>query len=123
MSTLTATITLKRDGVELPGFPVTRTISYDEVQTFACDEANDGDTTTFSALPTSQIASIKGLYVTANQAVTLRLDAQSDAGVALDSGGVLLVLNGTSDAGASTNATLNNNSGSTALVTGVAVGT
>ena len=123
MSTLTATITLKRDGVELPGFPVTRTMSYVEVQIFAYDEANDGDTTTFSALPTSQIASIKGLYVTANQAVTLRLDGQSDAGIALDSGGVLLVLNGTIDDGASTNATLNNNSGSTALVKGVAVGT
>ena len=123
MSTLTATITLKRDGVELPGFPVTRTISYDEAQIFAYDKADDGNSTTFSTLPTTQIDAIKGLYITANQAVTLRLDAQSDAGVALDAGGVLLVLNGTIDAGASTNATLNNNSGSTALVKGVAVGT
>lgn len=123
MSTLTATITLTRDGLPIAGFPLTRRLSADELQTFAYDEANDGDTTTFSALPTGELGTIQALCVTANKAVTIRLDGQSDAGVTLAANGVLLILNATIDASASTNATINNNSGATALVTGVAAGT
>jgi len=124
MSSLEITIQVKRDGIQLDGFPIIRRLEVDELQGFAYEEANDGDDTTFSALPASQLDTIQVLVVKSDQQITLRLDGQSDAGIVLNAGGLLALIDATIDAGAgASNASVNNNSGSTANVEGVAAGT
>ena len=66
--------------------------------------------------PTTQIATLQALALVADQALTVRLDGQSDAGIVLSAGGLLLLLDITADASSTTNATLDNSSGSTAVV-------
>ncbi len=80
-----------------------------EVQAFNYEEPADNDSTTFSALPTAQIASIQALILRAlEQPITLRLDGQSDAGIVINAGGIIVIIDATIDAGATTNATVNN---------------
>jgi len=119
-----ATIILEVDGVPVPGFPLTAERSADETQSFSYEEADDGNTTTFSAIPADQIAQVEVLAVKADQATTYRLDGASDAGIPLNAGGFFLIFNADIDAGAgSSNASVNNNSGSTATLLGFAAGT
>lgn len=122
-STITATILLERDGVPLPGFPVVRRLSSDEFESFNYDKANDGDTTTFTDLSSGQLATIKAFFITSNAAITVRLDGQTDAGITLGANGILLIVDATIDASATTNVKYNNNSGGVASLTGIAVGT
>ena len=117
------TIQLKRNGVSVANFPLTRRFSADEAQSFLYEQANQG-AGTFAAIPLEQLGTINGLVVTPDQQVTIRLDGQTDAGIVLNQGGVLLILDATIDAGAgSSNASLNNVSGSTATIQGIGLGT
>jgi len=109
MPSVKLTVDLEIDGVKVPGFPLVHRRSVDEVQHFAYDEAADNDLTTFSALPTAQIASIQALLLRPlEQPITLRLDGQSDAGIIINTGGIVIIMDATIDAGAATNATVNN---------------
>ena len=117
---LDVTVIIKRNGRDITGFPYQKRMMVDELQSFAYEKATGGGHET---LPTTQIATLQALVVTADQALTLRLDGQSDAGIVLSAGGLLLILDATIDAGVSTNATLDNSSGTTAIVTGLGAGT
>ena len=109
MPSIKVVVDVEVDGVKVQGFPLTRRISTDEVQHFDYEEAADNDTTTFSALPTAQIASVQALVLRAlEQPITLRLDAQTDAGIIINAGGLIVIVDATIDAGAATNATVNN---------------
>ena len=130
MPTLTVTVTVSQDGGEpLPGFPLTRRVSVDEVQTFATEQANAADTTTWVALPLSSLDTVTFLVVRSDRAVTFRLndgiaDAATTATLPLAAGGLLMLVNGTLRAGSgSANARVNNNSGATAVLRGVGGGT
>lgn len=117
-------IIVRRDGVTMENFPVTRRIEVDESQSFSYEKANDGDITTFSALPADQLDTIQALIVRVSKAVTIRLDGQSDKGIRLNAGGMLVIIDGTIDAGAgASNAKVNNNSGVVSLIEGIAAGT
>lgn len=120
--TLKVTVSVRVDGTEIPGFPKTRRLELDEKQEFGYEEANDGDSTTFSALPADQLSNIQALIVQPDQEITIRLDNQSDAGVTIGADGLLVILGSTIDAG-SNRATVNNNSGNTANIRGIAGGT
>ena len=109
MPSVKLTVDLEVDGVKVQGFPLVRRITVDEVQHFEYDEAADNDSTTFSALPTAQIASVQALLLRPlEQPITLRLDGQSDAGIIISTGGIVIIMGATIDAGAATNATVNN---------------
>lgn len=124
MPNLKLSIQLEIDGNPVSGFPLVRRITVDELQQYQYEEPDDGDTVTFSALPADQIASIQALLVQTDQEITLRFDGQSDAGIVLNSGGIILILDGTIDAGAgASNAKVNNNSGTIANLKGFAGGT
>ena len=122
-STFTATVNLERDGQPLPGFPVVRRLTTDEYETFNYEKADDGEGTTFTTIPVTELATVQVLYLTANTAVTVRLDGQTDAGIVLSPRGVILILDTTIDASTATNVKINNNSGGVAAVTGIAGGT
>lgn len=120
MDVLDVTVIIKRNGRDITGFPFQWRKVVDELQSFTYEKATGGG---YETLPTTQIAALQALVVTADQALTLRLDGQSDAGIVLNAGGLLLALDITADASASTNATLDNSSGSTAVITGLGAGT
>lgn len=117
---LDITVIIKRNGRDVAGFPYQKRMVVDELQSFAYEKATGGG---YETLPTTQIATLQALALVADQALTIRLDGQSDAGIVLSAGGLLLVLDATLDASASTNATLDNSSGSTAVITGLGAGT
>ena len=117
---LDVTVIIKRNGRDVTGFPYQKRMVIDELQQFSYEKATSGG---YETLPTTQIAAVQALVLTADQSITLRLDGQSDAGIPLNAGGLLLVLDSNLDAGVSTNATLDNNSGSTANITGLGAGT
>jgi hypothetical protein len=124
MAKMEIKVTAEIDGRPVPGTPYRRVVDVDESQVFSYEEPDDGEGTTFSVIPMAQLDTINNLLVKPDQAVTIRLDGQTDAGIVLAAGGLLLVVDGTIDAGAgSSNASLNNNSGSTALVKGGGGGT
>ena len=121
MPTLELTVLLKLDGVEVSGFPLVHREAVDSVQPFEYQKATGGG---YVALPTNQLATLHALVVRSlDQPVTVRLNGQSDAGVSLAAGGLLLVFDGTLNAGVATNATVQNASGSTTTVQGVGGGT
>ncbi len=124
MPKMKVTVTADIDGQVVAGTPYSKVVDIDESQSFSYEEANDGDTSTFSAIPADQLATIKVLLVKPDQQVNIRLDGASDAGILLSAGGFLAIVDATIDAGAgSSNAKVNNNSGSTALLKGAAGGT
>ena len=117
---LDVTVIIKRNGRDVTGFPFQWRKVVDELQQFSYEKATGGG---YETLPTTQISTLQALAIVADQALTIRLDGQSDAGIVLSAGGLLLALDITADASASTNATLDNSSGSTAVITGLGAGT
>lgn len=121
MPTIEIEVTVKRDGRPLEYLRTVRRIELDELQEFKYEKATGGG---FVALPTSKLDEIQALVFQAvDQQVTLRLDGQSDAGIVLNAGGMVVILDADIDASAATNATVDNSSGSTALLQGLAAGT
>lgn len=121
-TTIDITVTVKRDGLDIPGYPVSRRVTVDEVQSFEYEEANDGDTTTFSDIPVAQLTSIQALLLRTDQQVNIRMDGATDAGILLNAGGILVIIDHTNDSG-SNRLRVNNNSGSIAVLKGLAGGT
>ena len=125
MPNLKVTVQVEIDGVPLSGFPLVRRLEMDEAQQFNYEKAADGDTITFTALPAGELTAIQALIIRNDIPVTVRLDNQTDAGIELNSGGLLLLVDATIDAGAGAlNAKLNNpDATAAAIVKGVAAGT
>ena len=126
MPALKVIIDFQENGKSIQGFPIEGRVVVDEVQSFNYEKAADNDTTTFAALPADQIAEIQALVIRPSDVpVTLRLDGQSDAGIVINAGGLLVLVDVDIDAGAgSSNCKLNNPHASTiAIIKGMAGGT
>lgn len=127
--TLEVEIRFRLDGRPLeaiaPGGIIIGRLSVDEVQVAAPHEkTNDGNATSFAALPTSELDEIQVLFVKSDKATTYRLDGATDTGIPLNAGGFYLIFNADIDAGAgASNAKVNNNSGATATIDVLAGGT
>lgn len=120
MPTLKITVNADLDGVQLAGFPKHRRIEVDERQEFTTEQATGGG---FSTLPIQQLATVQALIYEADQATTLRFDNQTDAGLEVNSGGLVVLFDVTIDSGTATNVTVDNSSGSTVKLVGLAGGT
>ena len=107
------------DGVRANGFPLARRIEVTEIQQFDVTRSTGGG---YVATPTSDLASISAFILHPDQAVTLRLNAQSDAGIDINAGGIIAIIDAAIDSGAATNATVSNASGSDARIEGIAAG-
>ena len=126
MPALKITVLAEVDGQPLTGFPYVRRVVADAIQSFAPYlKAGDSNTSTFTALPTSALPTMQGLLVHADQDMTVRLNGQSDAGVLVKAGGLLLAFDTTMTAGATTNATVNINLPGTTIaqIRGLGIGT
>jgi hypothetical protein len=123
MPAIKVTVLIEKDGQPLQGYPYVRKVNTDELQVFdPYLKAIDPNNTTFTTLPLLAPV-VSALLVRADQVVTLRLNGQASAGVVLNPGGLLLILDGVLNAGAATNATINNFSPAIANVRGFGAGT
>lgn len=125
MNSVEITITARKNGEPLAGFPFTRRMEVDELQSFSYEKLADNNITSFAALPADQLDTIQLLVVKTDIPITLRLDGQTDAGIMLNAGGMLILVDATIDAGAgASNASVNNpDAALTATVKGIAAGT
>ncbi len=124
MSNAKTRVSIELDGNPNPLQRIVRRLEQPEFQSFNYEKANDGDTTTFSAVPLGEIASIGLLYLESDQQVTIRLDGQTDAGITINADGFVLLHDVTIDSGAgASNLSINNNSGVTAKILGMGFGT
>lgn len=116
---LKLTVLAEVDGVPLDGFPVVRRMTVEQFQQFAYTQA---DGTAAVAVPADKIANVKAILLRPDKAVKVHLD--SDGGIELSANGILLVLDGTINAGAgAANAKVDNASGETAIIEGFGGGT
>lgn len=119
-SVYTVEITIKEDGVALPGFPVTKTVT--------CAEAGGLQTFTrasgasYTELPLAELGQIDLLYVEPSQAGDLRFNDQSDGGLDIQADGCCLLVNCAIPSGASNKAALHTETGSAATVKQVSGG-
>jgi len=115
MPTLEATLLLKLDGVDVPNTPLVTRLTVNETETFDVTRSSTGTYVAIGGLPTIQVLLFRPL----DEAVVLRLDGQTDAGIPLAAGGWVFVFNADIDAGVASNLKLNNNSGAPTQVVGV----
>lgn len=121
MPVLELTITATLDSTPLTGFPLLRRLTIDESQPFDYEQATGGG---YLAVPGDKIDTVQALVVRTDKALTLRLDGQTDAGIEINAGGCVVLVDVTIDAGAgASNAKLSNASGATARIRGVTAGT
>jgi hypothetical protein len=120
MPTLKLTVQADLDGVPLSGFPVVRRLVVTEVQTF--ETARPAQPGTWYSLPVVELATLNALIVQTDQPITLRLDGQTDRGINLAAGGLVVLFDVHMDAGYLTNATSANNGTATAIVSGLGGG-
>lgn len=120
MPTVKATLILEVNGQPILGSPIIRRLEVDETSLFMHEDAPGAG---FSALPTSELSVLNMLFLGADRTVTLRVDGQSDKGIILNAGGFALLFDVNVSSGPTTNATVENQSGATANLKGVAGGT
>lgn len=119
-SNIELTLTMKRDGKLIAGFPMYRRLQVDEAQAFNVEQASGGG---YVTLPITSIDTLQMLLLNPSRQVTVRLNGQSAQGLIINAGGLLLFVDATVTAGASVNATIDNASGNTAVLEGLAGGT
>ena len=123
MATFEFTISIKRDGVELSGLPLTRRLELTEDESFNHAKADDGNSTTFLAFTAAQIAEVRAMLFRGDGETTLRLDGQSDAGIVVQKDGFVLLVGVDIDAGAgASNASANNDTGAAVQLEGFIAG-
>jgi hypothetical protein len=103
MPTLKLTVQADLDGVPLSGFPVVRRVHVAEVQAFETLQAPTGE---FLPLPLSELSRVAALILRSDQVIVLRLNGQSDMGINMEAGGMVVLFDVALDAGAAVNATV-----------------
>lgn len=104
----------------LPNLPYVRRREYDEVRAFQFDQATGGG---YVNAPLTGLTTIQALILIPDQAVTIRVGGQTDGGAPIEAGG-LYQLNGTTlDNSGGGAVQIDNSSGLTVNVRGIALGT
>lgn len=114
-SVLEVQVTAKLNGRILPNFPQYRRVQLDETQQFSVEQATGGG---YLPIQATQISTLQALVLNPSTLVTVRIAGQSDAGLAINAGGLLLILDAST-----TTVSVDNSSGSTVLLEGLAGGT
>lgn len=99
----------------MSALPYTRRLEFAQAVAFDYTQA---DGASFVAVPFAPITTIQALVLRSDKDVTVRLNGQTDAGIPLNAGGILIVYDS-----AMTGATVRNQSGDTASIDGAALGT
>jgi hypothetical protein len=123
MASLRVSIQVDLDGVPAtwlaPNGRIVRRYEVDESQAFAYTVANAASAAT---IPSRQIANIQNLLLVPEAEMDFYLDGSATP-LVIGANGVLLALGATIDASATTNCTVDNNSGGDANLKGIVAGT
>lgn len=114
MPTIKLSVTVDVDDIPITGFPLVRRIEFAEAQSFNVQRTTGA---AFTALPTAEMTTVKALILQSDKTTAIRLNGVAGE-VTLNPNSVVIVF----DATMSTAPTLQNNSGSTATVVGLAAG-
>lgn len=118
MSNVEVSINVKIDGED--SFNFARRIVLDTKVEFEVPKVYDGNGTTFvAAVPVGPLTIIKALVIMPDQTMTVRLNSQSNAGIVLNSGGLLVLI----DSAINNVIGINNNSAVDGELTGLVGGT
>lgn len=118
MSNVEVSINVKIDGED--SFNFARRIVLDTKVEFEVPKVYDGNGSTFvAAIPVGPLTTIGALIVAPNKQMTIRLNSQSNAGIILNAGGLLLLI----DSAINSVIGVNNNSGDAGELTGLVGGT
>lgn len=98
----------------MSAIPYTRRVEFAQALAFDYEQANGAS---FVTVPVSPITTIQALILRSDKDVTVRLNGQSDAGIPLKAGGILIVYDCEMTA-----ATVQNQSGDTAHLDGAVLG-
>ncbi len=92
---LEMTLSLKMDGLAYPGFPLSRRVQVDEVAPVGYEQDAGAGYTALSGV----FGSLSVVVLTTDQALSLRMNNQSNGSLPLNSGGVVVVFDGAIDTG------------------------
>ena len=120
MAELKVTVQVEQDGVVLPGFPIVERVVVEQVVPWTPLRHDPSPSEAFVALPTTTIVTLQALIVRPNRLLVVRYDGQTDAGIEIEPGGLLLVLGGRADAGPVAN--VKASATETTLIHGLAAG-
>jgi len=105
---LRMTVTLEVDGIPIPGYPLQRRLTLTEGIGLDYQKPADGNSTTFTALPETQLPVVQALLLKTDSLINLRFNGQTTGLVPLNAGGFLAIFDANLNAGALTNVTVNN---------------
>ncbi len=114
---LEMTLSLKLDSQPYPGFPLTRRLQVDEVTPLGYEQDAGAGYTALSGV----FASLSVVVLTTDQALSLRLNNQSNGNIPLNAGGLVVVFDGAIDTG--TLLSVLNSGGTNASMNGLLGGT
>lgn len=115
MASLVLTINLTEDGDQVPGFPISRTVTSSEVTGKNTYTRADG--AGYVELPLAELGAINFAIVTTDKDITIRFNDQTDAGLPLDANGVLVLATCDIPTGATNKIEADNSSGETTTIT------
>ncbi len=111
------TLSLKMDGIPYPGFPLSRRLQVDEVAPLGYEQDAGAGYTALSALFTS----LSVVVLSTDQALSLRINNQSNGSIPISSGGLVVIFDGAIDTG--TLLSVLNSGGTNANMNGIMGGT
>lgn len=114
-------VALDVDGVPVPGYPLRRTLALGSLHPFA-PIPREAELTVFRPGPAEQLHKLTLLAVQPDQDVTVRLAAQSDHGIPVKAGGLLLLFAAGLCQDPRLNVTIRNDSDAVAYINGATGG-
>ena len=114
MPVLKVTINIDLDDIPVTGFPLVRRFETPEGQSFTMQRPTGA---AFTALPTGELSTIQALVMQSDRTTAIRLNGVAGE-VTINPNGIVAVIDGS----LGTAPTLQNNSGATTVVRGLAVG-
>ena len=122
MPVIEITVQCTLDSKPLDGFPFTRRVEVSESQTFNVQKTTD---VSYTTIPSVDYIPSVGVFLlrTDSGPVTLRFAGQSDAGIPLNAGALIAIVDAAIASGAATNVKVLNGAGATASLRGLVAGT
>lgn len=120
-TTIELHVALDVDGVPIPGYPLRRTLELGTLHPFA-PIPREVEVSVFRPGPAEQLHELKLLAIQPDQDVTVRLSAQSDHGIPVLAGGLLLFFDAGMCNDPRLNVTIRNDSDAVAYINGATGG-
>lgn len=103
MAQVKVTVLVEVDGVALPGFPFVSRLPYEQVVGWNPYDQAENALGVFESMPLLTLDVLQALVLRTSGRILVRFNGQSDAGLELEPGGLLIALGAAVEAGSTTN--------------------